>query len=67
MNMCRNPSSEASPWCYTQSDERWELCDVCPCDQWGRYSMSDVCHMASGVGNHVTHFVLHLCDINVLS
>ena len=29
-NYCRNPASEAGPWCYTLDypDMRWEQCDV---------------------------------------
>eukprot|EP00105_Crassostrea_gigas_P023839 XP_011443863.1 PREDICTED: plasminogen [Crassostrea gigas] len=33
-NFCRNPDSEAAPWCYTTSSgTRWELCDIPDCGQ----------------------------------
>ena len=42
-NYCRNPDGEGTAWCYTtDSDKRWEACDVPTCTIGGTQTLQDV-------------------------
>ena len=37
-NFCRNPDGKHAPWCFTtDSDTRWQYCDVPFCDEGNVY------------------------------